>query len=75
VENLWGILAQEAERTYALLEHSSSEIAPETHRLPYSPDLNPIEKAWNKLKQVLPAAKTRNKLTRSRFESRTLAPN
>ena len=28
MENLWGILAQEAERTYALLEHSSSEITP-----------------------------------------------
>jgi transposase len=26
---------------------------------PYSPDLNPIEKAWFKLKQFLPAAKAR----------------
>ena len=28
---------------------------------PYSPDLNPIEKAWSKLKQLLRAAKTRTK--------------
>jgi transposase len=28
---------------------------------PYSPDLNPIEKAWSKLKQLLRAAKTRSK--------------
>ncbi len=28
---------------------------------PYSPDLNPIEKAWAKLKQLLRAAKTRSK--------------
>ena len=28
---------------------------------PYSPDLNPIEKAWAKLKQLLPAAKARTK--------------
>ena len=26
---------------------------------PYSPDLNPIEKAWGKLKQLLRAAKAR----------------
>jgi len=26
---------------------------------PYSPDFNPIEKAWAKLKQLLPAAKAR----------------
>jgi transposase len=28
---------------------------------PYSPDLNPIEKAWSKLKQLLRAAKARSK--------------
>ena len=28
---------------------------------PYSPDLNPIEKAWSKLKQILRAAKARTK--------------
>jgi transposase len=30
---------------------------------PYSPDLNPIEKAWEKLKQLLRAAKARTKET------------
>ena len=28
---------------------------------PYSPDLNPIEKAWSKLKQLLRAAKASSK--------------
>lgn len=28
---------------------------------PYSPDLNPIEKAWSKLKQLLRAAQARSK--------------
>jgi transposase len=30
---------------------------------PYSPDLNPIEKAWEKLKQLLRAAKARTRET------------
>ncbi len=30
---------------------------------PYSPDLNPIEKAWSKLKQLLRNAKARSKET------------
>ena len=29
---------------------------------PYSPDLNPIEKAWSKLKQLLRSAKARTKV-------------
>ncbi len=28
---------------------------------PYSPDLNPIEKAWSKLKQLLRSAKARSR--------------
>jgi transposase len=28
---------------------------------PYSPDLNPIEKAWSKLKQLLRSSKARSK--------------
>lgn len=32
-----------------------------TYLPPYSPDLNPIEKAWAKLKQLLRAAKARTR--------------
>ena len=31
------------------------------HLPPYSPDLNPIEKAWSKLKQLLRSVKARTK--------------
>jgi transposase len=39
---------------------------------PYSPDLNPIEKAWAKLKQLLRAAKARTKETLDQAITETL---
>ena len=41
-----------------LIEKSGAEVL---YLPPYSPDLNPIEKAWSKLKQVLRSAKARTK--------------
>jgi hypothetical protein len=32
---------------------------PSTNLPPYSPDFNPIEQAWSKLKQLLPGVKAR----------------
>jgi transposase len=41
-----------------LIEKAGAEVL---YLPPYSPDLNPIEKAWSKLKQILRAAKARTK--------------
>jgi transposase len=41
-----------------LIEKAGTEVL---YLPPYSPDLNPIEKAWSKLKQILRSAKTRTK--------------
>ena len=41
-----------------LIEEAGAEVL---YLPPYSPDLNPIEKAWSKLKQILRAAKARTK--------------
>jgi transposase len=43
-----------------LIERAGAEVL---YLPPYSPDLNPIEKAWAKLKQLLRAAKARSKET------------
>jgi transposase len=41
-----------------LIEKAGAEVL---YLPPYSPDLNPIEKAWSKLKQIPRAAKARSK--------------
>ena len=41
-----------------MIEKSGAEVL---YLPPYSPDLNPIEKAWSKIKQLLRAAKARTK--------------
>ena len=41
-----------------LIEKAGAEVL---YLPPYSPDLNPIEKAWSKLKQILRSAKARSK--------------
>jgi transposase len=41
-----------------LIEKEGAEVL---YLPPYSPDLNPIEKAWSKLKQILRSAKARSK--------------
>ena len=41
-----------------LIEKAGAEVL---YLPPYSPDLNPIEKAWSKLKQILRSAKARTK--------------
>ena len=43
-----------------LIEKAGAEVL---YLPPYSPDLNPIEKAWAKLKQLLRSAKARSKET------------
>ena len=43
-----------------LIERAGAEVM---YLPPYSPDLNPIEKAWAKLKQLLRAAKARSQET------------
>jgi transposase len=43
-----------------LIEKAGAEVL---YLPPYSPDLNPIEKAWSKLKQVLRSTKARTKET------------
>lgn len=39
---------------------------------PYSPDLNPIEKGWSKIKQLLRAAKARSEELLDQATARTL---
>ena len=41
-----------------LIEKAGAEVL---YLPPYSPDLNPIEKAWSKLKQIVHSAKARTK--------------
>lgn len=45
-------------RVRALIEGAKAELL---YLPPYSPDLNPIEKAWSKFKQFLRSAKARTK--------------
>ena len=48
--------AHKVQGVRALIEASGAELL---YLPPYSPDFNPIEKAWSKLKQLLRAAKAR----------------
>lgn len=48
--------AHKVEGVHALIENTGAELL---YLPPYSPDLNPIEKAWAKLKQLLRAVKAR----------------
>ncbi len=52
--------AHKAPAVRAWIEKSGAEVL---YLPPYSPDLNPIEKAWAKLKQLLREAKPRTKET------------
>jgi transposase len=52
-----------AHKTPAVREWIEKARAEVLYLPPYSPDLNPIEKAWAKLKQLLRAAKARTKET------------
>ena len=52
-----------AHKTPAVREWIEKSGAEVLYLPPYSPDLNPIEKAWAKLKQLLRAAKARSKET------------
>ena len=49
--------AHKVEGVRQLIESSGAELL---YLPPYSPDFNPIEKAWSKLKQLLRAAKARS---------------
>jgi hypothetical protein len=42
-------------------QYSFLDRVPHRDLPPYSPDLNPIEKAWSKLKQLLRSTKARSK--------------
>lgn len=50
--------SHKADGVRALIENQGAELI---YLPPYSPDLNPIEKAWAKLKQLLRSAKTRTR--------------
>ena len=50
-----------AHKTPAVREWIEKSGAEVLYLPPYSPDLNPIEKAWAKLKQLLRAAQARSK--------------
>lgn len=50
--------AHKVDRVRQLIEAAGAELR---YLPPYSPDPNPVEKAWAKLKQLLRAAKTRSK--------------
>jgi transposase len=52
--------AHKAPAVHEWIEKAGAEVI---YLPPYSPDLNPIEKAWAKLKQLLRAAKARSKET------------
>jgi len=50
--------AHKVDQVRSLIEAAGAELL---YLPPYSPDLNPIEKAWAKLKQLLRAAMARTK--------------
>jgi len=50
--------SHKAERVCELIEKQGAKVL---YLPPYSPDLNPIEKAWSKLKQLLRSTKARSK--------------
>jgi transposase len=47
-------------KVYGVREKIEASGAKLLYLPPYSPDLNPIEKAWSKIKQILRAAKARS---------------
>ena len=49
--------SHKAEGVWQRIEAAGAELL---YLPPYSPDLNPIEKAWSKLKQLLRSAKARS---------------
>ena len=52
-----------AHKVQGVRERMKSRGAEVLYLPPYSPDLNPIEKAWSKLKQLLRSAKARSQAT------------